>query len=135
MAFSLERTQFNEQIERVIKNNIPEDVPKGWMIEFKCRNNSKYNKVYVQNMIAPLMKKHFIEYKLPDYVINVEIMQKLVGLSVLKNYFLYKKYSLKTSSQMTEVQESIQQKKVAQQAEKQPEKEETQETPQTNGQD
>lgn len=54
---------------------------------------------------------------------------------MLKNYFLYKKYSLKTSSQMTEVQESIQQKKVAQQAEKQPEKEETQETPQTNGQD
>lgn len=46
-----------------------------WMMEFKCRNNSKYNKVSVQNMIAPLMKKHFIEYKLPDYVINVEIMQ------------------------------------------------------------
>ncbi|EAR96266.2 THUMP domain protein, putative (macronuclear) [Tetrahymena thermophila SB210] len=100
-AFRADTENLKKYMEQLIKERIQTEAPSSWMLECKVRNNSKFNRKNVLDIVNGLMPKiHFVDYKVPFYTIIVDICHNLMCLSILKNYYDYKKYSVKVNPQL-----------------------------------
>lgn len=61
---------------------------KSWMLNFKCRNNTKFNYKEVLKDTEKLAKKynHFPDIYYPQWAISVEISNHLMCLSISENF-------------------------------------------------
>ncbi|KAL4504328.1 hypothetical protein ABPG72_009774 [Tetrahymena utriculariae] len=100
-AFRADTENLKKYMEQLIKERIQTEAPSSWMLECKVRNNNRFNRKNVLDIVNGLMPKiHFVDYKVPFYTIIVDICHNLMCLSILKNYYDYKKYSVKVNPQL-----------------------------------
>merc|ERR1711894_84616 len=73
-------------------------VAKSYAILFKSRCNQDFSKEtaikIIGNVIKDINPNAKVEYKTPDLVIMVEVMKSNCCLSILPDYYGYKKYNL-----------------------------------------
>ncbi|EGR31874.1 hypothetical protein IMG5_100230 [Ichthyophthirius multifiliis] len=103
-AFRAEQSSLDKYIQKLSQEKIPLDTPSSWMIVCKIRNNNKFNKKNILETVQKYMPHiHFVDYKSPFFTILVDVSHNLMCLSVLKNYLDWKKYSLKTNPDQSQV--------------------------------
>ena len=70
---------------------------KSWALNFKCRNNSKFNYKEILGETEKIAKKygHFVDIYYPQWTISVEIAHHLMCVSICEKYKDYKEFKLR----------------------------------------
>eukprot|EP01017_Pseudomicrothorax_dubius_P019213 TRINITY_DN2112_c0_g1_i1.p1 TRINITY_DN2112_c0_g1~~TRINITY_DN2112_c0_g1_i1.p1 ORF type:complete len:166 (+),score=40.88 TRINITY_DN2112_c0_g1_i1:405-902(+) len=88
--------------EILLPKHFPGEKSHAWMLNFKCRNNTKYSRPpFLAFLDDKLSGNNFVDFQKPDLVINVDIIQHLMCLSVLPKYNEYKRYALRAAGAPT----------------------------------
>lgn len=81
--------------EEIIKPYFNDDKPTEYAIMIKIRNNSKMDRMEIIKGIANIVgEKHKVNLTNPKLFIIVEIFKTICGMSVVEDYFKYKKFNL-----------------------------------------
>merc|ERR1712039_179899 len=93
---------FSENVEEAVKPVISKKFQdKGettYCIQFKSRLNNSFAKEEAYKTIGKMVRdvnpQSKVEFKDPDHVILVEVMKSFCCISILTNYFAFKKYNI-----------------------------------------
>lgn len=81
--------------ETIVKPYFPDDQPKEYAIMIKIRNNSKMDRMeIIQGVAGVIGEKHKVNLTNPSLFVIVEIFKTVCGISVVEDYFKYKKYNM-----------------------------------------
>jgi tRNA acetyltransferase TAN1 len=87
-----------EAMQKIALKHFKEKTAKSYAILFKSRCNQDFSKEtaikIIGNVIKDINPNAKVEYKTPDLVIMVEVMKSNCCLSILPDYYGYKKYNL-----------------------------------------
>eukprot|EP00919_Chromeraceae_sp_WS-2016_P011229 GHVR01026304.1.p1 GENE.GHVR01026304.1~~GHVR01026304.1.p1 ORF type:complete len:120 (+),score=12.23 GHVR01026304.1:236-595(+) len=79
---------------------------KSWALNFKCRNNSKFNYKEVLKETSIIANKygHFADIYYPQWTVSVEIVHHIMCLSIAENYKQYNEFKLRKKVQAKQEQ-------------------------------
>ncbi|ORX75087.1 hypothetical protein BCR32DRAFT_297106 [Anaeromyces robustus] len=81
--------------ETIIKPYFPDDQQKEYAIMIKIRNNSKMDRMEIIKGVAGVIgEKHKVNLTNPQLFVIIEIFKTICGISVVDDYFNYKKYNM-----------------------------------------
>jgi hypothetical protein len=87
-AFKAEHFRMIQELEELLYlHTVPQEI-KSWRLNFKCRNNNKFNYKEVLKEVELLTKKyqHFPDIYYPQWTISVEIANHLMCLSITEDF-------------------------------------------------
>ncbi|OUM56833.1 hypothetical protein PIROE2DRAFT_25751, partial [Piromyces sp. E2] len=81
--------------ETIVKPYFPDDEQKEYAIMIKIRNNSKMDRMEIIKGVAEVIgEKHKVNLTNPSLFVIIEIFKTVCGISVVDDYFKYKKYNM-----------------------------------------
>lgn len=116
-------------LDKYFKKTVPESTNTderriSWKLEFKSRNNTSINKNEFLDFVLNYIDKnrYYVDYKIPELIVLIEITNDLLCLSVLEDYYENKCYNLMTLSKSEEELKNEREKLMKMQSDRESEK-------------
>lgn len=94
-SFKAEHFKMLDQIDEMFQARDNSEV-KSWALNFRCRNNSKFNYKEILGETEKIAKKygHFVDIYYPQWTVSIEIINHLMCLSIVENFKEYLEYRM-----------------------------------------